>query len=179
MPKKNVGYTDDYFKECVYLFLDQRIADEAVCKQKNFMRSYLRKPKRLDVKIVARRLKGMSYKIPLLRCLDSKLLDDHKLMDILVRMCPKTWRIKYFESSASQLEVPTLDSTVKYCNTLENTSDLFQAPKPEGKRPRNGQVKTTENKIKEVICQEKVLPELQGCRSSRVALFEPQNKGLQ
>ena len=47
--------------------------------------SHLKKPRDLEIKVIARRLKKMPYKIPLMRFIDSKALDDHVLVDILAR----------------------------------------------------------------------------------------------
>ena len=135
-----VGQTDETFKECIQLFLDQRIPAGSARKQKTYMRSHLRKPVKLDIKVVARRLKEMSYKIPLLGGPNSKSLDDSELTDILVRMCPQAWRVKYAEQTAGLEQEPTLEYSIKYLATLEHTSALVQASKPDGnKRKKSGQ----------------------------------------
>jgi hypothetical protein len=135
-----VGRTDETFKECIQLFLDQRIPAGSARKQKTYMRSHLRKPVKLDIKVVARRLKEMSYKIPLLGGPTSKSLDDSELTDILVRMCPQAWRVKYAEQTAGLEQEPTLEYSIKYLATLEYTSALVQASKPDGnKRKKSGQ----------------------------------------
>ena len=103
------------------------------------MQSHLRKPRGLDVKVVARRLTEISHKIPLQGGIDSKLLDDHEIMNILARIFPQAWRFRYFKVNVGQFEGPTFDSTVTYFDSLEYTSDLVQASKPEGKRSINGQ----------------------------------------
>ncbi len=69
--------------------------------KKTYMRSNLKKPRGLDIKVVARRLKEMSYKIPLLGGTNSKPLDDSELTDVLVRMCPQAWRKKYVKQTVS------------------------------------------------------------------------------
>ena len=82
-----VGQTNESFKQCIQLFLDQRIPSGSARKQKKYMHSHLKKMK-LDIKVVARRLKEKSYKIPLLGGTNSKSLDNSELTNIPVRMCP-------------------------------------------------------------------------------------------
>ncbi len=84
-----VGQMDESFKEFIQLFLDQRIPAGSAWKQKTYMPSHLKKPMKLDIKVMARRLKEMSYKIPLLGGTNSKSLDSSELTDILVRICPQ------------------------------------------------------------------------------------------
>ena len=111
------------------------------------------------MKVVPRRLKEMSYKTPFLGVINSKSLVDHELMDIFTRMCPQAWHIKSFEANTGQLEGSTLDSTVKYFDTLEHISALVQVSKPEGKRTRNDQddckTECHKNKNKESFSKEK------------------------
>ncbi len=96
------------------MFLDQRIPAGSARKQKTYMRSNLKKPRGIYIKVVARRLKEMSYKIPLLGGTNSKPLDDSKLTDILVMMCPQTWRVKYAKQTAGLQDEPTLEYSIKY-----------------------------------------------------------------
>ena len=82
----------------------------------------------------------MSYKIPLLGGTKSKPLDDSQLTGILVRMCLLVWRVKYAEQTAGLQDEPALDYSIKYLETLEHTSALVQASKPDGgKRKKSGQ----------------------------------------
>ena len=81
----------------------------------------------------------MSYKIPLLGGTNAKSLNDSKLTDILVRMCPQVWRVKHSEHTAGLQEDPTLDYSIKCLETLEHTSVLVQASKPDGKRKKASQ----------------------------------------
>ena len=78
LEEQSMGQTNDSFKECIQLFLDQRIPTGPARKQNTYIHSNLKKPRGLDIKVVARSLKEMSYKIPLLGETNSKPLDDFK-----------------------------------------------------------------------------------------------------
>ena len=126
------------------------------------MCSNLKKPRGLNIKVVARGIKDISHKIPLLGVTNSKSLDDSELTDILVRMCPQVLRVKYTKETAGLQDEPTLDYSIKYLETLEHTSALVQASKPDGgKRKKSGQddKKTKRNKTsknsgkKDKFCQ--------------------------
>ena len=93
---------------------------------KNVYAQPSKKTRKLNIKVVARRLKEMSYKIPLLGGKNSKSLDDNELTDILVRMCPQAWRVNHAKKTAGLQEDPTLDYSIKYLETLEHTSALVQ-----------------------------------------------------
>ena len=98
--KTLVGQTDETFKEFIQLFLDQRIPAGSARKQKTYMRSNLKKAMTLYIKVAATRLKEMTYKIPLFGGTNSKSIDDLHLTDILVMMCPQSWRVQYAKYTA-------------------------------------------------------------------------------
>ena len=108
----------------------------------------------------------MFYKIPLLGGTNSKTLDDSKLTDILVRVCPQAWRVKYAEQIAGLQDEPTLEYSIKYLETLEHTSALVQASKPDSKRPKSSQ-DSKKKKAKRLVnlLKYKVFPELRRCWS--------------
>ena len=139
LEEQAVGQTDGIFKECIQLFLDQRIPAGLARKQKSYMHINLKKPRGLDIKVVVRRLKEISYKIPLLGGTNSKPLDDSELTDILVKTCFQAWHIKYAEQTAGPQDEQTLDYSIKYLETLEHTSALVQDSKPDGKQPKSSQ----------------------------------------
>ena len=80
-----IGYINDSFKEYMQLFLDQSVLEGAACKQKYYMQSHLKNLRRLEIKVVVRRLKKMLYKISCVGVINSKSLDNYEVMDILAR----------------------------------------------------------------------------------------------
>lgn len=133
-----IGMTDATFVETTKLFLDQRVPAGAARKQKSYMRSHLKKPKSVEVKVTARRLREMNSEIPLMGGADCRKLSDHELMDILTKMCPQSWRIKFMEHNSGSKDEPDLEAAVKFFDMQEHTSALVQSAKKSGdKRPRN------------------------------------------
>ena len=88
------------------------------------MRSHLKKPKPVEVKVTARRLREMNSEIPLMGGADCRKLSDHELMDILTKMCPQSWRIKFMERNLVSKDEPDLEAAVKFFDMQEHTSTL-------------------------------------------------------
>ena len=104
----------------------------------------------------------MSCKIQLLGGINCKSLYEHTHMNILARIFPQEWIIKYFKPNAGQLRGLTLDNFVKFFDTLDHASASVWGLKPEGKRSRNSQddgkskrQKTEDKKsfVKKKFCQ--------------------------
>ena len=123
------GETDGTFNSVVNRFVTHYFPK--VCnpskRQKKYMRTYLRKPKTVQVKQIAERLIQMNGYLPFFPDAYNSKFDEDELIENMITMCPQKWRtemarMNFEPADHNFLQVQTCLETIEMIEATESLS---------------------------------------------------------
>ena len=128
------GKTYKNFLDCVSFHLQTQFQSDAAEVQARYIESGLKKPVRVPVRQFFQRVERLNSYLLLLPCTfyrpnrndateEVKPFSDHKLAEILLRMCPRQWQDQYRLNNKGPPQ-----SIRKLLSVLKTTEDNFLAP---------------------------------------------------